>query len=411
MNVPFLDLRQQYRSISIEIEPLILKFLAEGSYIGGKYVNNFEKEFAEYLDVNHAIGCGNGTDAIMLALRACGIGIGDEVITSPFTFFATAEAIASIGAKPVFVDIKKNDYNIDPDKIESAITDKTKAILPVHIFGAPADMDSIMEIAKKHMLWVIEDAAQAVGSIYHGKKAGSLGDIACFSFYPTKNLGCCGDGGMVTTNNNVLATNVRALREHGAGKNGAKALENLSGKCEDIELTENKTELYDPYKYYNYLVGYNSRLDAIQACILSVKLRNLDEFNARRSRIAKLYMKKLTDKIILPTYEENFITCWHQFVILVDCKNEFCRYLSDNDIGNGSFYPIPLHKQKAFNKNNCANPNEYLPIAEDIASKSVCLPIYPEMTDEQVQYVIDKTNKFFEIKYGSTPKIVDETVL
>lgn len=396
MNVPFLDLKQQYQTIKAEVEPQVLALLEGCSYIGGRYVDAFEQEMSAYLDVKHAIGCSSGTAALVLALRACNVQPGDEVITTPFSFFATAEAIACIGALPVFVDVKQEDYTIDPEKIEAAITERTKAILPVHIFGAACDMDRIMEIARTHKLRVIEDDAQAIGSVYKGRKAGTLGDIGCFSFYPTKNLGGCGDGGMITTNDDDLALVLRALREHGAGQNGAKALELLGGAQEKVEMSEQVTELYNPYKYYNYLVAYNSRLDAIQACILSIKLKHLDEFNAKRAHIAQRYLDGMTAKLRRPEYAENCKSCWHQFVVRSDYKQELCGYLSEHGIGNGSFYPVPLHQQKAFNERNCVNPNAYLPVAEEISAQSVCLPIFPEMTEEQIQYVIDMVNKFYE---------------
>lgn len=398
MNVPFLDLKTQYQGIKAEVEPAVLEILENCSYIGGKYVADFEKSMEEYLGVNHALGCSNGTDALVLGLKACNVKPGDEVITTPFTFFATAEAIASIGAIPVFVDVKQDDYTIDPDKIEAAITDKTKAILPVHIFGAACDMDRIMEIAKRHNMMVIEDDAQAIGCEYKGRKAGTIGDVGCFSFYPTKNLGGAGDGGMVTTNSDDLYTILKAYKEHGAGENGAKALELLEGTREEINVDEVATELYNPYKYYNYLIGYNSRLDAIQAAVLSAKLKHLNEYNGRRAQIAKMYFDGLTDKVRRPVYGDYMKACWHQFVVRSDYKSELCAFLSENGVGNGTFYPIPLHNQKAFNRLNCKNPRASLPIAEEISSQSVCLPIFPEMTDEQVQYVIDTVNKFYEDK-------------
>ncbi len=398
MKVPFLDLKKQYEELKDEMESVVLEVLKSGSYIGGSYVQNFESELAEYLGVKYAVGCNSGTDALILALRACNVRPGDEVITTPFTFFATAEAIASIGAIPVFVDIKQKDYTIDPEKIEEAITEKTKVILPVHIFGVPCDMDKIMEIAKIHHLKVIEDAAQAIGSIYKGKKAGTLGDIGCFSFYPTKNLGGCGDGGMCTTEDENLAVILRALREHGAGQNGAKALELLDGIKEETVTSEKATELYNPYKYFNYLIGYNSRLDALQASILSIKLKYLDKFNSKREHIAKMYLEKLTDKIIFPEYSNDRKTCWHQFVIRSKYKQELCNFLTENGIGNGTFYPVPLHQQKAFQKGNCKIGNVFLSVAEELSLQSVCLPIFPELTDEQVLYVIDKVNNFYEVR-------------
>ena len=399
MKVPFLDLKAQYRGgVKEEVEPLISDILENCSFIGGAYVNMFETEMESYLKVKHVASCSNGTDALILGLKCCNVKPGDEVITTPFTFFATAEAIASIGAIPVFVDVKQSDYTIDPDKIENAITDKTKAILPVHIFGAPCDMDRITEIARKYNLKVIEDDAQAIGSEYKGKKAGTLGDVGCFSFYPTKNLGGAGDGGMVTTNNDDLYTIVSAYKEHGAGKKGAKALGLLGGTVEELKSNEQATELYDPYKYYNYLIGYNSRLDALQAAVLSVKLKRLDAYNARRGRIAEMYFDGLTSKIRRPQYSSDIKPCWHQFVIRSDYKQQLCNYLTEHEVGNGTFYPVPLHKQKAFHIDNCKNPDDCLPVAEEISSQSVCLPIYPEMTDDQVQYVIDTVNKFYEDK-------------
>ncbi|MCM1125485.1 MAG: DegT/DnrJ/EryC1/StrS family aminotransferase [Lachnospiraceae bacterium] len=399
MKVPFLDLKTQYQGIKAEVEPAVLNIMENCCYIGGSYVQDFEKSMEEYLGVKHAAGCSNGTDALVLGLKACNVKPGDEVITTPFTFFATAEAIASIGAIPVFVDVKQEDYTIDSDKIEAAITDKTTAILPVHIFGAPCDMDRIMEIARKHNLKVIEDDAQAIGSEYKGRKAGTLGDVGCFSFYPTKNLGGAGDGGMVTTNSDSLNTIIRAYKEHGAGQEGAEAQHLLEGAdTEFFNVDEKITELYNPYKYYNYLIGYNSRLDAIQAAILSAKLKHLDEYNNRRARIAQLYFDGLTEKVKKPVYSSDIKPCWHQFAIRSDYKQELNSYLAEHEIGCGTFYPIPLHKQKAFNTSNCKNPNVSLPVAEEICSQSVCLPIFPEMTNEQVEYVIETVNKFYEGK-------------
>lgn len=397
MKVPFLDIKKQQNQLAEEIMKTIGDILNSCSFVNGPYVQRFESEVQEYLNVKHAIGCGNGTDALVLALRACGIGYGDEVITTPFSFFATAEAIASVGATPVFVDIKDSDYTIDPDKIEAAISKKTKAILPVQIFGCCCDMDSIMEIARKHSLFVIEDDAQAFGSRYNGKAAGTLADIGCFSFYPTKNLGCCGDGGMCTTNNDELAVAIRALREHGAGKNGAKAAEHLTGKISELSLSEDNAELYDPYKYYNFLIGYNSRLDAIQAGILSVKLRHIDDYNRLRAEIAKKYIRNLSDEFAVPKYSDKCSPCWHQFAIRTGQKEKLCKYLGENGIGAGTFYPVPLHKQKAFSKQNCKNAGEILPVAERVCSETVCLPIYPELTEEEVNCVIRTVNKFLEV--------------
>lgn len=396
MQVPFLDLKTQYQNLKDEIEPAVCRVLESCAYIGGDAVKRFEQEAAEFIGVSHAVGCSDGTAALVLALRACGVEPGDEVITTAFSFFATAEAIASIGAVAVFADIRPEDYTIDPSGIEPLITEKTKAIIPVHIFGAPCEMDEIMTVARRHGLKVIEDDAQAIGTEYKGRKAGALGDIGCFSFYPTKNLGCCGDGGMCTTNDDKLYVNLLALREHGAGKNGAAALENLTGIVEHAETAEKASELYDPQKYFNYLIGYNSRLDAIQAAVLSVKLRHLEEFNRKREQIAQRYREGLTDRIGLPNFPTEGKTCWHQFVIRTAEKYELCAYLTEHGVGNGTFYPVPLHKQKAFNAANCRNPGVSLPEAERLTAESVCLPIFPEMTEEQIRYVIDTVNSFYE---------------
>ena len=395
MGVPFLDLKTQYRSIKEEVETKVLEVLESCAYVNGHYVKEFEEHMEEYLHVKHAIGCSSGTAALMLALRACNVKSGDEVITTPFTFFATAEAIAAVGAMPVFVDVKEDDYTINPDLIEKAITEKTKAILPVHIFGACSDMDRINAIAEKHGLKVIEDCAQAIGAKYKGRYAGTLGDVGCFSFYPTKNLGGCGDGGMLTTNNDDMALILNAFREHGAGKNGAKALELLDGVYEEVSINEKATDLYDPYKYFNYLIAYNSRLDAIQAAVLDIKLKHLDEYNFNRARIAESYLKGLDERIIHPKYNDEQDCCWHQFVVRSEYKEELCKDLSELGIGNGTFYPVPLHRQKAFNSENCKNPNASLPVAEKISSQSVCLPVFPEMTEEQIKEVIKAVNEFY----------------
>lgn len=398
MSVPFLDLKTQYGSIKEEVEQKVLEVLESCAYINGPYVKSFEENIEKYLNVGHAIGCSSGTAALMLALKACNVCPGDEVITTPFTFFATAESIAAVGAVPVFVDVKEDDYTIDPEKIEEAVSDRTKAVMPVHIFGACCDMDRINEIAKKHGLKVIEDCAQAIGAKYKGGFAGTMGDVGCFSFYPTKNLGGCGDGGMVVTGDDDLATILRSFREHGAGKNGAKSLELLGGVSEEIETNEEATALYDPYKYYNYLIAYNSRLDAIQAAVLDIKLKHLDVYNANRANIAKRYMERLDERIIRPKYNEDQICCWHQFVVRSEYKEELCKFLGEKGIGSGTFYPVPLHQQKAFNETNCKNPRADLPTAELISSQSVCLPVYPEMTENQVDEVINAVNEFYKSK-------------
>ena len=393
MNVPFLDLKRQYEQLKDQLEPVIIEAVRSGSYIGGKFVETFEAEMCKYLSVKHAIGCANGTDAIMLALRAHDIGIGDEVITTPFTFFATAEAIAAVGATPVFVDVRESDFNIDPSKIEESITSKTKAIIPVHIFGWPCDMDEINAIACKHSLKVIEDAAQAIGCAYQGSKIGNTNNIVTFSFYPTKNLGAFGDAGMITTNDDSLAIILRALREHGMAKNGAKARELLYGQKDEFDVESGSSEvLYNPYKYFNYLIAYNSRLDAIQAAILSLKLKFLDGYNKKRSEIASLYDQRLKNVVRTPEPIINGKGCYHQYAIRTDRKEELGDFLAKNGIGSGAFYPVPLHLQKAFE--GLGYKKGDMPIAEMLSEQTVCLPIYPELENEEIEAVIQAIIKF-----------------
>lgn len=396
MSVPFLDLKRQYEHLAADLEPQVLECLRSGAYINGPYVRQLEHSMAEYLGVKHAIGCSNGTDALMVALRACGVKPGDEVITTAFTFFATAEAISSIGAVPVFVDVHLHDYNMDPHKIEEAITHKTKAILPVHIFGQPADMDAINDIACRHNLKVIEDAAQGIGSSYRGRMVGSLCDVGCFSFYPTKNLGACGDAGMLTTNDDDLAAMLRSIKEHGAGKNGAFTRERLTGIRDEMAShipSDGADALYDPYKYFNYVIGYNSRLDAVQAVILGVKLKHLPDYNARRAEIAAFYGEQLRGLCTLPSTADDCKSCWHQYAILTDRKQQLVRHLHQNGIGAGEFYPVPMHLQKAFASLGYREGD--LPVAERLCRQTVCLPIFPELTRPELLEVVAAVKGFF----------------
>lgn len=397
MKVEFLNLKRQYEKIGTELEAAVLDCLRSGAWIEGPKVKELESCLSKYLGVSYVITCGNGTDALRLALQACGIGAGDEVITTPFSFFATSEAIASVGAIPVFADVRKNDYNINPDKILDKITPKTRAILPVHIFGAPVEFDEIYKIAKAYNLKVIEDAAQAIGCSYHDRKIGSLGDVGCFSFYPTKNLGACGDAGMVTTNNEEIANAVRALKAHAAGKTGAKAYEYLNQdtvESHTVVSEETGSDLYDPYKYYNYLVGSNSRLDSIQASILLVKLKYLEEYNCARKKIANKYNSALKD---LPIQLPNCVNegeCWHQYAIMVSDRDKFVHYMNECGIGTGAFYPVPLHLQKAFKTLGYSEGS--CPVAEWLCNHSVCLPIFPELRDDEVDYVIESIIRYFK---------------
>ena len=392
MKVPILDLKRQYELINDEVEQAILKVARSGYYVMGPKVAGFEREMAEYLGVKHAITCSNGTDALVLALKSCGVAGGDEVITTPFTFFATAEAISLTGATPVFVDVEDKSFNIDPDSIESKITSKTKAILPVHIFGQAADMDSINALAKKHGLYVIEDACQAIGSKYKGQYAGALGDMACFSFFPTKNLGAFGDAGMVTTNDDSLAILCKALREHAGGKIGADAKALREGAYNERTITE-ENSLYNPYKYYNYLIGHNARMDAMQAAVLSVKLKHLDSFNSKRAATAEYYINALKDcDVITPYIFQGRRHSWHQFAIRTKSKDKLGEYLSENGITTGAFYPVPLHLQKAYD-NLGYKPGD-LPVSEMLSKETLCLPIFPELSESEKEHVVAKIKDF-----------------
>lgn len=396
MNIPFFDLKRQYALVKDDVEEALLKVSESCAYVEGPAVKQFEEDMQEYLGVKHVITCNSGTDALEIALMACGVKPGDEVITSAFSFIATAEAISAIGAVPVFADVKESDYNIDPKSIREKVTRKTKAILPVHIFGSPADIDQINEIANEQGIKVIEDACQAIGSSIKGKKAGCLGDVAAFSFYPTKNLGAFGDGGMITTNNDDIATVCRALKAHAGGKTGFEAA-NILGADTGIfaDANQEATDLYDPYKYFNYLIGGNSRLDSMQAAVLSVKLKKLDQFNTARMKIADKYNNAFAElPIHTPIEVEGNSNCWHQYVILTEEKDDMIEYLQKEGVGVGAFYPVPLHLQKAFT--NLGYKEGDLPVAEKMCKQSVCLPVFPELTDDETDYVIKKVKGYFE---------------
>lgn len=393
MNIPLIDLKAQYKSISEDLDRVTKEVLSSAGYIMGKNVTEFEKEFAEYIGVKHAISVGNGTDALVIALKSLGIGAGDEVITTPFTFFATAETISAVGAVPVFVDVEKDTFNIDPSKIEEKITEKTKAIVPVHIFGQSAKMDEINAIAEKHNLKVIEDACQAIGGKYKGRNIGTLGDIACFSFFPTKNLGCAGDGGIIVTDNDDVATIARALRTHGSGENGQKAYNLLNNINEEIDTVQNADDtVYNPLKYYNYLIGYNTRLDAIQAAILRVKLPYIDEWNAKRREIAKIYDESLKDTdLVTPFVDENNVPVYHMYILQSEEREAILGKLKENGVATGVYYPVPLHLQKVYK--NLGYKEGDMPVAEYLSHRTFAIPVYPELTKEQVDYVIKSIKK------------------
>ncbi|MFH0869438.1 MAG: DegT/DnrJ/EryC1/StrS family aminotransferase [archaeon] len=364
MEVPFLDLKTQYHKIRKEILAEIEDVLENSSFVLGPKVKAFEENFSKYCQVKHSIGLSTGTDALMLALLALDIKPGDEVLIPANTFIATAEAVSHCGAKPVFVDVDPVSYTIDPVLIEKAITNKTRAIIPVHIYGQMAEMDQIMNIAKKHKLFVIEDACQAHGAKYKGKMSGSIGDIGCFSFYPGKNLGAYGEGGLCVTNNDEFARKIRLLRDHGSEK-----------------------------KYYHDTIGYNSRLHGIQGAVLNVKLKYLDGWNLARAKAAELYSKKLgaNSKIIVPKVMDGHTHIFHLFVVQVDDRDAVMQKLKEAGITALIHYPVPIHLQKAYE--SLGYKEGAFPVTEKAAKRILSLPIYPEITEEQVSYVCDALKK------------------
>jgi dTDP-4-amino-4,6-dideoxygalactose transaminase len=356
--IPMVDLKIQYKQLKEEIDRGILDVLDKTQFILGPNVTSFENEAAAYLGVGHAVTVASGTDALHLALAAAGIGPGDEVITTPFTFIATAEAIHYVGATPVFVDINPKTFNIDPAAIEAAITPKSRAILPVHLFGQPVDMAPIEAVCKKHRLSIIEDCAQSFGAAIDGRMTGNIGSMGCFSFFPSKNLGCYGDGGMITTNSSELADKLRILRNHGSH-----------------------------VRYHHKVIGYNSRLDEIQAVVLRAKLKRIEEYNSGRRQVAHMYSSLLKESPVTPPYEDgkgNHV--YHQYTILTDNRDKIMEALSSAGISSAVYYPIPLHRQEVFVN---AYRNISLPVAEEIAQRCLSLPIFPEMTDAQVKEVVE----------------------
>lgn len=388
MNIPLFESGRQYESVRTEIEQAVLGCMRSQDFIEGEPVKSFEKHIADYLGVKHAVTVNSGTDALIIALKCCGIGPGDEVITTSFSFFASAEAIAAVGAVPVFADIFEDNYTIDPASAERLITPRTRAILPVHIFGAPCDMDVIIKIASAHGLKVIEDACQAIGSSIGGKKTGSLGDIAAFSFFPTKNLGAYGDGGLITTDDDSPAVIAEALKNHGLGRAGFDAARALGREPDCPEDGR--------YTKYFYIAGGNSRLDSIQAAVLDVKLGRLDEWNARRDEIADKYRKGLSGlPVSLPSpSSEVYRNVWHMYVIRTDKKQELVNFLHEHGVQASTLYSVPLHLQKAFT--DLGYKSGDLPAVEKVCSQTVCLPAWPELTDEETDYIIKTIREFFE---------------
>ncbi|MGE5401625.1 MAG: DegT/DnrJ/EryC1/StrS family aminotransferase [Ignavibacteriales bacterium] len=363
MKINMVDLKKQYASIKDEIDQAISEVVESTQFIMGKKVSDFENACANYLGVKHAIACASGTDALQIAMMALDIRPGDEIITTPFTFVATAETIALLGAVPVYVDIYDDTYNIDPTKIEAAITGKTRAIIPVHLYGQSADLDPIMEIAKKHGLYVIEDAAQAFGTEYNGKKVGSLGTIGATSFFPSKNLGAYGDAGMIFTQDDKLAEKIRMIAAHGSKE-----------------------------RYVHEILGLNSRMDTLQASILNVKLKYIDQWNKSRANNAAIYSEKLKDANVVVPFKAGFSThIYHQFSLRVKDRKGLQEFLSAKGIPTAVHYPIPLHQQPAFvDESRSFN----LPVAEAIAKEIISLPMYPELTQEEITYITDAIIEF-----------------
>jgi len=365
MQVPLLDLKAQYATIKDEITQAIGEVCESQYFALGPAVAEFEKKIAAFCNSKHAIGISSGTDALLVSLMALGVKPDDEVITTPFTFFSTAGSVVRLRAKPVFVDVDPDSYNIDPSAIEEKITEKTRAIIPVHLFGQAAQMKSIAEIAKQHSLAVIEDAAQAIGASQDGVKCGNFGDCGCFSFYPTKNLGGFGDGGLVTTNRDDLAEQIRVLRDHGQHP-----------------------------RYIYKIIGGNFRLDSIQGAVLTVKLKYLDGWNEKRRQHAALYDSIFADSPVkVPKIDANNVSIYHQYTVTVPERDQLQKFLSENNIGSAIFYPEPLHLQECF-KELGYGPGDF-PVAERLCTEVLSLPIYPELVPEQIEYVTKTVLKFY----------------
>jgi dTDP-4-amino-4,6-dideoxygalactose transaminase len=369
MQVPLLDLKQQHAALREELRAALDRIIDSQQFVLGEEVRLLEEEIARYSQTKHAIGCASGSDALLLAFMALDMKAGDEVITTSFSFFATASSIARTGARPVFVDIEPRSYNLDPSLVEAAITERTRAIMPVHLYGQCAEMDALREIAARHKLPVIEDAAQAIGAEDAGRRAGSFGAIGCFSFYPTKNLGGAGDGGMLTTNDDTLAERLRRLRVHGGAT-----------------------------EYLHQEIGINSRLDAMQATILRVKLPHLDSWSQARRERAETYSLLLTNAHLAfplraPFIRENVRHIFHQYVVRVpNHRDALIKHLQAHGVGVKVYYPVPLHLQECFGY--LGYKTGALPEAERAARETLALPIYPELRLEQQQYVVDVISRF-----------------
>jgi len=360
IKVPFLDLKTHHAPMLDDINRAIQEVIQSSAFAGGPFVAAFEQEFAAFCDAPHALGVGSGTEALWLSLLACGIGPGDEVITVPSTFMATAEAITYCGARPVFVDVDERTYTMNPEALQSALTTRTRAIIPVHLFGQPADMDPIVEFARKHGLYVIEDACQAHGAEYKGRRVGILGDTACFSFYPGKNLGAFGEAGAIVTGSTELSEKIRILRDHGQVR-----------------------------KYFHTMVGWNCRMDGIQAAVLRIKLRHLEAGNERRRAHAAEYDAALSGVkgIVIPAQRSCVRHVYHVYAICVNERDEVTKCLADRGIATGIHYPVPIHLQQAYR--NLGYTQGAFPIAERCAAGFVSLPMYPELTEAHLEMVIE----------------------
>ena len=360
--IPMVDLKRQYHNLKADIDAAIQGVLDNAQFILGPNVAELEKEIAAYHGLSHAIGVASGTDALLLSLRACGIGAGDEVITTPFTFIATADVISLLHAIPVFADIVTDTFNIDSGKVEEKITSKTKAIIPVHLFGHPADMDPICALAAKYNIRVIEDCAQAFGATYKGKKVGTRGDCGCFSFFPSKNLAGYGDGGMIITGNKDMAKNLRLLRNHGS-----------------------------VVKYHHTTLGYNSRLDEIQAAIIRVKMKKIEEFNDKRRINADIYRTLIKrDDITLPIELPGCRHVYHQFTIRSKNRDGIMKTLQNENVSSAIYYPVPLHRQEVFTRRNISAEN--LTNSEICATEVLSLPMFPELEKEEIEHVSNVIN-------------------
>ncbi len=366
MKVPLIDLSEQHKKIGTELKAAALKPFDTQRFVLGDLGREFEAKIAAKAGAKHAIGLASGTDALLLALVALGVKTGDEVVTTPFTFFATAGAVSRVGAKPVFADIDEKTFNLDPEKAKAAVTRRTKAIIPVHLFGLPCDMKAISAIARNRSLAVVEDAAQSLGAEYGGKGTGAIGDAGCYSFYPTKNLGGAGDGGMLVTSSNQLADKIRVLRDHGARK-----------------------------KYHHDVVGVNSRLDEIQAAVLLVKLKYLDRWNESRRKHARDYAEGLAGlPIALPSEPKGRTHIYHLYSIQTDRRDALAAHLTSRGIGCGVYYPVPMHLQPCYKA--LGYKKGAFPVTERVTSRVLSLPMFPELTDGQKDQVISMVREFFK---------------